>query len=86
MTDAEELLKNAATKAASILHMPLGDIDPTQLLRMYSCLYVLFGGDDELMIHWVSTHNKHLGYCPAAHLTDARLDTTINYLQSMVSH
>ncbi len=86
MTDAEELLKNAATKAANILHMPLGDIDPTQLLRMYSCLYVLFGGDDELMIHWVSTHNKHLGYCPAAHLTDARLDTTINYLQSMVSH
>jgi len=86
MTDAEELLKNAATKAANILHMPLGDIDPTQLLRMYSCLYVLFGGDDELMIHWISTHNKHLGYCPAAHLTDARLDTTINYLQSMVSH
>jgi hypothetical protein len=86
MTDAEELLKNAATKVANILHMPLGDIDPTQLLRMYSCLYVLFGGDDELMIHWISTHNKHLGYCPAAHLTDARLDTTINYLQSMVSH
>jgi len=86
MTDAEELLKNAATKAANILHMPLGDIDPAQLLRMYSCLYVLFGGDDELMIHWISTHNKHLGYCPAAHLTDARLDTTINYLQSMVSH
>jgi len=86
MTDAEELLKNAATKAANILHMPLGDIDPTQLLRMYSCLYVLFGGDDELMIHWISTHNKHLGYCPAAHLTDARLGTTINYLQSMVSH
>jgi hypothetical protein len=85
MTDAEELLKNAATKAANILHMPLGDIDPTQLLRMYSCLYVLFGGDNELMIHWISTHNKHLGYCPAAHLTDARLDTTINYLQSMVS-
>ena len=27
MTDAEELLKNAATKAANILHMPLGDID-----------------------------------------------------------
>ena len=86
MTDAEELLKNAATKAANILHMPLGEIDPTQLLRMYSCLYVLFGGDDELMIHWISTHNKHLGYCPAAHLTDARLDTTVNYLQSMVSH
>ena len=86
MTKTKEILKNAATKAANILHMPLGDIDPAQLLRMYSCLYVLFGGDEELMIHWISTHNKHLGYCPAAHLTDARLDTTINYLQSMVSH
>ena len=86
MTDAEELLKNAATKAANILHMPLGDIDPTQLLRMYSCLYVLFGGDDELMIHWVNTHNTHLGFNPAAHLTDARMDDIIGYLEGMVEH
>ena len=86
MTDAEELLKTAAQKAANILHMPLGDIDPTQLLRMYSCLYVLFGGDDELMIHWVNTHNNHLKFCPGAHLTDARMDDIIGYLEGMVEH
>jgi hypothetical protein len=86
MTDEQKFLKKIATKAANILHMPLGEIDPAKLLHMYSCLSVLFGGDEELMIHWLSTHNKHLGYCPGAHLTDARFDTTINYLQAMVNH
>lgn len=86
MTDEQKFLEKIATKAANILHMPLGEIDPAKLLHMYSCLSVLFGGDEELMIHWLNTHNKHLGYCPGAHLTDARFDTTINYLQSMVSH
>jgi len=83
MTD-EQFLKNTAQKAAQILHMPLGEIDPAKLLHMYSCLSVLFGGDDKLMIHWLSTYNKHLKYCPGAHLTDARMDATIRYLQSMV--
>jgi hypothetical protein len=86
MTEDEEFLKQTAQKAANALHMPLGDIDPAQLLRMYSCLSVLFGGDEELMMHWLNQHNKHLGYCPGAHLTDARMDDTINYLQSMVSY
>jgi len=83
MTD-EEFLKQTATKAANILHMPLGDIDPLKLLVMYSCLHVLMGGDAELMIHWLNYHNKHLGYCPAAHLTDDRMDTTIEYLEAMI--
>jgi hypothetical protein len=86
MTDEQKFLEKIATKAANILHMPLGEIDPAKLLHMYSCLSVLFGGDDELMIHWLSTYNKHLKYCPGAHLTDARMDDTIRYLQSMVSH
>ena len=85
MTD-EEFLKRIATKAANILHMPLGDIDPAKLLHMYSCLSVLFGGDEELMMHWLNQHNKHLGYCPGAHLTDARMDSTLRYLQGMISH
>ena len=85
MTD-EEFLKQTATKAANILHMPLGDIDPLKLLVMYSCLHVLVGGDAELMIHWLNYHNKHLGYCPAAHLTDDRMDTTIKYLEGMIEH
>ena len=86
MTDTEEFILKIATKAANLLNMPLGDIDPGKLLNMYSCLSVLFGGDVELMIHWLNTHNKHLGYCPAAHLTDARMDSTLRYLQGMVNH
>ena len=82
----EEFLKQTATKAAHALRMPLGEIEPAKLLRMYSSLHVLVGGDEELMIHWVNTHNNHLGYCPGAHLTDSRMDATIRYLEAMVEH
>ena len=43
----EELLKEKATKAAQILHIPLGEIDPVQLLRMYVVLYNMLGLPDE---------------------------------------
>ena len=85
MTD-EEFLKDIAQKAANALHMPLGDIEPGKLLQMFIRLDILFGGDKELMRHWLNTHNKHLGYCPGAHLTDARMDDTIRYLEAMVEH
>jgi len=82
----EEFLKRTATKVANILHMPLGDIEPIKLIQMVVCLDILLGGDKELMRHWVNTHNKHLGYCPGAHLTDARMDDIIGYLEGMVEH
>ena len=85
MTDTE-FLKETATKAANILHMPLGEIDPVKLIQMVVCLDILLGGDKELMIHWLNTHNKHLGFNPAAHLTDARMDDIIGYLEGMVEH
>ena len=85
MTD-EEFLKQTATKAANILYMPLGDIEPVKLLQMFLSLDILLGGDVELMRHWLNTHNKHLGYCPGAHLTDARMDDTIRYLEGMIEH
>ena len=82
----EEFLKDIAQKAANILHMPLGDIDPIKLIQMVVSLDILFGGDKELMIHWISTYNNHLKFCPGAHLTDARMNDTLRYLQGMVSH
>jgi hypothetical protein len=85
MTD-EEFLKQTATKVANILHMPLGDIEPIKLIQMVVCLDILLGGDKELMIHWVNTHNTHLGFNPAAHLTDSRMDDIIGYLEAMVEH
>ena len=87
MTDTEEFLKDIATKAANILHMPLGDIDPAKLLEMYSCLWVLFGNDEELMRHWLSTYNNHLKFCPGAYLTsEYHMDKILGYLDGMINH
>ena len=87
MTEDEEFLKDIATKAAKVLHMPLGDIDPAKLLEMYSCLWVLFGNDEELMRHWLNQHNKHLEFCPGAYLTsEYHMNKILGYLQGMVEH
>ena len=61
MTD-EQFLKETATKTANILHIPLGDIEPIKLIQMVVSLDILLGGDKELMIHWVNTHNNHLKF------------------------
>ena len=80
-------IMQTATRAANALHMPLGDIEPLKMLEMFSCLHILLGGDDELMIHWLNTHNNHLGYCPAARLTDEQsMSKIIGYLESMCYH
>ena len=83
----EEFLKDIAQKAANILHMPLGDIDPAKLLEMYSCLWVLFGNDEELMRHWISTYNNHLKFCPGAYLTsEYHMNKILGYLDGMINH
>lgn len=56
-----------------------------KFVRLYSLLYTVVGGDEENMRWWLNTHNKHLGYCPAARLTDEYyLDKTIVYLETCV--
>jgi hypothetical protein len=92
MTD-KEFLKEKAQKAAQILHIPLGEIDPVQLLRMYVALYNLLGlpddeeRGDEQMRWWLNTHNNYLGFCPAARLTDEQsMHKIILHLESMCYH
>ena len=83
----EQFLKQTATKVANILHMPLGDIEPIKLIQMVVCLDILLGGDDELMRHWVNTHNNHLKFCPGAYLTsEYHMNKILGYLQGMVEH
>jgi len=89
MTD-EEFLKEKAQKAAQILHIPLGEINPAQLLRMYVALYNLLGlpddeeRGDEQMRWWLNTHNNYLGFNPATRLHDRQsMDKIIGYLESM---
>ena len=86
MTD-EQFLKQTATKVANILHMPLGDIEPIKLIQMVVSLDILLGGDKELMIHWVNTHNNHLKFCPGSYLTsEYHMDKILGYLDAMVEH
>lgn len=84
MTD-KELLQQAADKASGILGIPHRYIDTVKFLQLYSLLHVVFGGDEENMRWFLMTHNKHLGFCPAAKLTeDYYLDKIIAYLQTYV--
>ena len=80
----KEFLKETATKAANVLHMPLGEIEPLKMIELFANLHIVVGGDEELMIHWLNTHNNHLGFCPAARLTDEQsMNKIIGYLESM---
>jgi hypothetical protein len=92
MTD-KEIILNSATKAAQILHMPLGEIDPTQLLRLYAALYNLLGlpddeeRGDEQMRWWLNTHNNYLGFNPATRLHDRQsMENIIGHLESFAYH
>ncbi len=40
------------------------------LIRCYRSLYVLVGGDNEAMRHWLHTGNRHLGGVPREHLNN----------------
>jgi hypothetical protein len=84
MTD-KELLQQAADKASAILRIPHRYIDTVKFVRLYSLLHTMVGGDEENMRWWLDTHCKHLGFCPAARLTDERsLDKIIAYLETYV--
>ena len=84
MTD-RELLQQAADKASEILGIPHRYIDTVKFLQLYSLLCVVVGDDEENMRWWLNTFNRHLGFCPAAKLTEEYyLDKTIAYLETYV--
>ena len=57
--------------------------EPLQLIRLYDNLARQFGGDEELMRHWVRTGNSHLHFTPylRAH-HPAHLKEMNEYLES----
>ena len=83
MKTDEQLIDSASSKAAQELHLPInGCVDKLSLLRMWKALYIVYGGDAELMRHWLNTHNNHLGFTPAANLCDEySLSKIISYLE-----
>ena len=86
MVTQKELLQQAADKASAILRIPHRYIDTVKFVRLYSLLYTVVGSDEENMRWWLNTNNKHLGFCPAAKLTeDYYLDKIIAYLDTYVN-
>ena len=58
-------------------------LDKLGAIRLYDNLAVQFGGDEELMRHWVRTGNKHLGFTPYLCVHNPALLTEMNeYLES----
>jgi hypothetical protein len=80
-----EILDEAALKVSEILGVSVSEIDKIKFIQMYSLLYTIMGGDEELMRYWMRNKNKHLGFCPVDELTDgASFDRILGYLESFL--
>lgn len=54
------------------------------LVRLYRSLYVLIGGDSELMRHWLHTHNRDTGAVPAEQVRQIQgLAELVAYLDAL---
>jgi hypothetical protein len=85
MESNQGIIESAALKASQVLHIPRRDIDPFDLIRLYSLLSRVFGDHEGNMIHWLNTHNMALGFCPAARLTDkSSLNNVLLYLEGFL--
>lgn len=84
MTDAA-LLERASNNASVILGLDQDKVsDHLTVVRIYLALNQLYGGDVELMKHWTTTHNYHLGYCPVVGIEGDNADEVLSYLESNV--
>jgi hypothetical protein len=80
-----EILDEAALKVSEILGVSVSEIDKIKFIQMYSLLYTIMGGDEELMRYWMRNKNTHLGFCPVDELTDgASFDRILGYLESFL--
>ena len=60
------IIDNAVREVVSALGLDpnLPNPAPLDLIRLYDNLASQFGGDEELMRHWVHNGNSHLKYTP----------------------
>lgn len=85
----EELITNAFECAHRALELsPYAPYpDKLGIIRLYDNLAKHFGGDEELMRHWVMTGNKHLGFTPYLHAHNPRYLLQMNeYLEAYLNH
>ena len=83
----EELISNAFECARELLGLSPHALYPDKLgiIRLYDNLAKQFGGDEELMRHWVGTGNKHLRFTPYLRAHHPRYLREMNeYLESFL--
>jgi hypothetical protein len=81
MTDYE-LIEVACKNATKILDLDYNKVsDHLSLVRIYFGLSHMLGGNEELMRHWIKTHNKHLGYCPIDGIESDKTSDVLTYLE-----
>lgn len=83
----EEIIANAAFSVVEILGLDKNTVysDPLNLILLYDRLALQFGGDEELMRHWMGSGNKHLGYTPMLRVhVPYHLEEMVNYLESFI--
>lgn len=88
----QEIMNNAALKVSEILDVPVGNINKTKLVYLYTLLYNMLGQrsdrnpcdeEDDNMRHWINTYNTHLEFCHADGLIDG-MPEIISYLESFL--
>jgi hypothetical protein len=58
-----------------------------KLIDLYQHLWALYGGDEELMAHWLRTGNSHLGYTPILRISvPLYLSEMVDYLAQFRWH
>lgn len=54
------------------------------MIRLYRSLYVLVGGEQKQMRHWLTTHNDYIKDIPGEHIkTLTGLNDVVQYLDAM---
>lgn len=84
----EELISNAFECARELLELSPHAPYPDKLgvVRLWDNLSKQFGGDEELMRHWVKTGNKHLRFTPYLRAHHPRYLREMNeYLESFLN-
>ena len=83
MKSNSEIVNQAYNRVLEKLNLSNITCDKFAILRIYTLLHCMLGGDLELMQHWLTTHNKHLGYVPVDKL-NKDYEYIENYLQSLI--
>jgi len=79
------IINNAVREVVAALGLDpnLPNPNPIGLIRLYDNLAIQFGGDEELMRHWVHNGNSNLRYTPYLRVHTPRyLEEMNEYLES----